>query len=107
MADDITLGEVLRIAKDNARKIENLPERYVLREVYQNDQRNTDRRIVDLVADVGKTDGKVESLEKEQAMLEKERQNAAAARRWQLFLLVAGPILATLVSLLVFQGQTP
>lgn len=104
--DGITLGEVYRIAKDAAQKYDSLQEKYVVRREYDKDQQNTDRKILDVVTDLAKTDAAVGVIQKEQVALEKERQSQAAARRWQLFLLFAGPVATAIVTILIFQGQT-
>jgi len=107
--DDITLGEVGRIAREARSEVralvDALPEKYVLRREYETDQRNTDRRISEVAATVAKTDASVEAIEKEQAALEKERQDQASARRWQLFLQFSGPIIAAIVTILILRGE--
>jgi len=105
VADDHTVGEAYRLAENAQSKIDALPEKFVLRREYETDQRNTDRRILDVIADVAKTDKSVEAIEKEQAALEKERQNQASARRWQLFLQFSGPVAAAIVTILILRGE--
>lgn len=105
MADEITVGEVYRFVKDTRRLVDSFPEKYVQRREYDKDQQNTDHKIMEVVADLAKTDKTIEGVQKEQATLEKERQAQAAARRWQLFLLVAGPIVTALIGILIVQGQ--
>lgn len=103
---DVTVGEVSRRQDGFERRLDGLSEKFVLRREYDIDQRNTSARLGENAVAIGKVDAKVEVVEKEQAAAEKERQNAAAARRWQLFMLFASPIAAALVTILIFQGQT-
>jgi hypothetical protein len=106
--DGVTMGELdRRLGKLEARH-EGLPEKYVLRREYDSDQRNTNTRLEDNKAAIQKTDGKVETVEAEMAAAEKERQSVGSKRRWELFLMFAGPIAAALVAIYFSQGgQTP
>jgi HD superfamily phosphohydrolase len=107
VAEDITLGETYRKTEANTQEIARMPERYVTRREYEKDQKNTSDRLVENAANIKATDTKVDTIQKEQAIVEKERQKEASARRWQLFLMVAGPIITALVTIYTFQGQTP
>jgi len=105
--DGITMGELdRRLGKLEVRH-EGLPEKFVLRREYDIDQRNISRELNDNAVDIQKVDGKVEAVEEKQAAVERERQNQAAARRWQLFLVFAGPIVSTLVAIYLFQQGGP
>lgn len=106
MADhDITLGETYRMAAKALKELGELPEKFVLRREYDINQQNTAQRFLGLASEQGKTQTELEQVQKEQAAAEKERQNAASSRRWQLFMLFASPIAAALVTILIFQGQ--
>lgn len=102
---EVTMGEMARRQDRFEARLDSLPETYVGRREYNIDQRNTADRLQENALATQKVDGKVEVVEKQQAEVEKERQNAAANRRWQLFILFASPVAATLVTLYFSQGQ--
>ncbi|GMA33498.1 hypothetical protein [Litorihabitans aurantiacus] len=97
MADDVTLGELGRRINDVGGDVKELRKEVVGRREYEESQRGTNLRLTTVEA-------KVIALEADVETERKERAAARAQRGMQVALMIAGPIVATVVAFIVGGG---
>jgi predicted nucleotidyltransferase component of viral defense system len=111
---EVTLGEVYRLAERIDKRLDAITKEMVGRDAYEADKRATERRFKDaendhaelkatVAAVDAKVDSKVKALETSIAGAEKERQQERSRRGFVLFMAVASPVIAVVVSIL-FNG---